>query len=81
MEERWPRATFELEHLVDDMVDLWLLVACDFVVGTAFSSYSHLAILLNGSDRCKALNRPLATVRDPVSRLWREYARWPPGRS
>jgi hypothetical protein len=77
MAERWPRAVSRSEDVADDIIDLWLLAACDFVIGSSLSSYSRLAIVLNGSDRCKALDRPLATLRDPVSRLWREYVARP----
>jgi hypothetical protein len=77
MEERWPRAVSRSADVADDIIDLWLLAACDFVIGSSLSSYSRLAIVLNGSDSCKALDRPLATLRDPVSRLWREYVARP----
>jgi hypothetical protein len=77
MAERWPRAVSRSADVADDIIDLWLLAACDFVIGSSLSSYSRLAIVLNGSDRCKALDRPLATLRDPVPRLWREYIATP----
>jgi hypothetical protein len=77
MAERWPRAVSRSEDVADDIIDLWLLAACNFVIGSSLSSYSRLAIVLNGSDSCKALDRPLATLRDPVSRLWREYVARP----
>jgi hypothetical protein len=77
MAERWPRATADPEDIVDDMIDLWLLAACDFVIGSAPSTYSQTAIVLNGSDRCKVVDLPLATVRNGAARLWREYVARP----
>jgi len=56
LKRRWPRETSTMEDVIDDMVDLWLLAACEFVIGSATSSYSRVAILLNGSPRCKALD-------------------------
>ncbi len=52
---RWPRKEFSLEDTRDDLIDLHLLAACDFVIGSRFSSFSAIAIALNGSPRCKAL--------------------------
>jgi hypothetical protein len=46
---RWPRPIFDLEATIDDMVELWLLVACDVVIGSSGSSYSRIAVSLNGS--------------------------------
>ncbi|HTB79577.1 MAG TPA: hypothetical protein VK717_01690 [Opitutaceae bacterium] len=54
-EIRWPREEFIFEETVSDMVDLHLLAACDYVLGSAGSSYSRIAILYNGSSKCKAL--------------------------
>jgi hypothetical protein len=51
---RWPRS-FDLAETVTDYVDLLLLAACDYVVGSWGSSYSSLAIALNGSPRCRRL--------------------------
>jgi hypothetical protein len=51
---RWPRP-FDLVETVTDYVDLLLLAACDHVVGSWGSSYSSLAIGLNGSPRCRRL--------------------------
>jgi hypothetical protein len=45
------------------MVDLWLLASCEFVIGLQGSSYSRVAILLNGSPRCKVINHPLGTLQ------------------
>jgi hypothetical protein len=55
--ERWPRKSFVMDDLLDDMVDLWLLAACDHVIGSAASSFSRLAILLNGTSRSRVIDR------------------------
>jgi len=55
-DQRWPRKTIEIDDVVDDMVDLWLLAACDYVVGSKASSYSRVAMLLNGSSSCRAID-------------------------
>ena len=60
IEQRWPRQTSTLQDILDDIADLWLLASCEFVIGSAFSSYSRVAILFNGSPRCKAIGRPRA---------------------
>jgi hypothetical protein len=51
--QRWPRTEFVLEDLLDDMIDLWLLAACDHVIGSVGSSYSMVAIALNGASRSR----------------------------
>ena len=53
--QRWPRP-FDLAQTVTDYVDLLLLAACDYVLGSRGSSYSSLAIALNGSPRCRRLS-------------------------
>jgi hypothetical protein len=73
MKQRWPRATSTTEDVIDDIVDLWLLAACEFVIGSATSSYSRVAILLNGSPRCKALDRPVLKWRAWLDRIWRSH--------
>jgi hypothetical protein len=59
MERRWPRHDFVLSDVFDDFVDLWLLASCDLVIGTPYSSYSRIAMLLNGSPHCEAVDRLL----------------------
>ena len=51
---RWPRA-FDVTMMEDDLIDLFLLARTDFVVGCAGSSFSNIAIALNGSENCKIL--------------------------
>jgi hypothetical protein len=53
--KRWPRRRFNREETFDDLVDLHLLATCEFVIGSAYSSFSRIAITLNGSVHCKAL--------------------------
>lgn len=76
MKQHWPRATSTVEAVIDDMVDLWLLAACEFVIGSATSSYSRVAILLNGSPRCKALDRPVLKWHAWIDRIWRSHRPW-----
>jgi hypothetical protein len=57
LSERMPRP-FRLEDTLDDLVDLWLLGSCAFVVGCMFSTFSKVARLLNGSPRSKLLGDP-----------------------
>jgi hypothetical protein len=57
--ERWPRRDFVLEDLLDDMVDLFLLAACDYVIGSAGSSYSEVAVALNGNARSHVVELPM----------------------
>jgi len=65
--QRWPRMDFAIEDVLDDMIDLWLLAGCDHVVGSAGSSYSRMAIALNGASRCR-----FAVVADliPSAKWW-----------
>jgi hypothetical protein len=51
--QRWPRTRFVIEDLLDDMIDLWLLAACDYVIGSEGSSYSMTALALNGGPRSR----------------------------
>jgi hypothetical protein len=60
---RWPR-TFSLEETIEDYADLLLLASCDYVFGSAGSSYSRLAMVLNGSPRCAALEPGLAELAE-----------------
>jgi hypothetical protein len=53
---RWPRA-FDLEETIADYADLLLLASCDHVLGSSDSSYSMLAMALNGSPDCRTLRR------------------------
>jgi hypothetical protein len=53
--ERWPRRKYSARDSADDFVDLLLLAVCDYVIGSAGSSFSRQAIIRNGSDRCKVI--------------------------
>jgi hypothetical protein len=53
---RWPRA-FNLEETIADYADLLLLASCEYVLGSSDSSYSMLAMALNGSPKCKVVRR------------------------
>ena len=61
MNARWPRR-FNLDASLEDLVDMHLLAACEFVIGSAFSSYSMLAVLYNGSPRSKLMSRRAPSV-------------------
>jgi hypothetical protein len=60
---RWPRRDFVLEDLLDDMIDLWLLAACDHVIGSAGSTYSEVAIALNGAARSRVVEHVLLSAQ------------------
>lgn len=34
LEQRWPRNSSSAQEIIDDIVDLWLLASCEFVVGS-----------------------------------------------
>jgi len=52
--ERWPRP-FHPVSADEDLIDLFLLARCEFIVGCFGSSYTDFAIVLNGSPRCERL--------------------------
>jgi hypothetical protein len=51
---RWPRP-FTREATEDDLVELLLLARTSYILGSYWSSYSYLAIILNGSKRSRIL--------------------------
>jgi hypothetical protein len=69
LESRWPRNDSTSQEITDDMVDLLLLASCEFVIGSQGSSYSRVAILLNGSPRCKAIDHPLGMLQYAFHRI------------
>lgn len=73
---RWPRA-FDLDETIADYADLLLLASCAYVVGSADSSYSMLAMALNGSPKCRIARRLAAdkmTAWDRVRGVLHELA-------
>jgi hypothetical protein len=52
--ERWPR-DFDPVALEDDLIELFLLTRTRYVLGSFWSSFSGLAIALNGSRRSRIL--------------------------
>jgi Protein of unknown function (DUF1647) len=50
---RWPRKGFNFAETVDDLVDLFLLASCEFVIGARASTYSVFASMYNGSPECQ----------------------------
>jgi hypothetical protein len=69
LRRRWPRTSSTEREIIDDLIDLCLLASCEFVIGSQGSSFSRVAILLNGSRRCKAIDHPLGTLHYAVRRL------------
>jgi hypothetical protein len=55
---RWPRPQFDALALEDDLLDLFLLVRTEYIVGCQQSSFSALAMALNGSPHCRRLLEP-----------------------
>ena len=56
MKKRWPR-TLNLAETIEDYVDLLVLASCDYVLGSNKSSFSDLAMALNGSIRSIEIER------------------------
>jgi len=54
LERRWPRV-FDQIAAEDDLVELFLLAKTEFIVGSYFSSFSGMAIALNGSKKNEIL--------------------------
>jgi hypothetical protein len=53
---RWPRR-FRFMDTVDDLVDLHLLATCGYVIGSSWSSFTKIAIMLNGSTKCDIIHK------------------------
>ncbi len=74
--KRWPRH-FSLANTIEDYAELLLLASCDYVLGSAYSSYSSWAMALNGSPNCRVLEieavvprpRPAGLARRVVVKL------------
>jgi hypothetical protein len=56
MRKRWPRAA-NLTETIEDYADLLVLASCEHVLGSKESSFSDLAIALNGSSRSTQIER------------------------
>jgi len=62
MAKRWPRES-DIEETIDDYADLLLLASCDYVLGSSKSTYTSVAMALNGSTRCSMIEQlPLGPV-------------------
>ena len=66
---RWPRPEYSATATADDFADLLVLSSCDYVLGSAGSSYSRQAMIRNGSVRCRMLEAPPARG-NPARPLW-----------
>jgi hypothetical protein len=62
--QRWPRP-FDKLSTEDDLVELYLLASTEYVVGSYWSSYSNLAIALNGTSKCTIL-KDMAEVEKSI---------------
>jgi len=69
LEQRWPRETSGTDDVAEDLVDLWLLAGCEFVIGSAASSYNNVAVYLNGSPECRLLDLAYQRPRKLVRRI------------
>lgn len=47
--QRWPRQNTSEIDVIEDLIDLYLLANCEYVIGSSHSSFSGTAIALNGS--------------------------------
>lgn len=54
--QRWPRSRFNAQACEDDLLDLFLLARTEYVLGSFYSSFSAVAMLLNGSPHCRTLS-------------------------
>jgi hypothetical protein len=52
---RWPRKEHSLADIMEDYADLLILASCHYVLGSACSSFSALAMALNRSPSCRAV--------------------------
>jgi len=55
LEKRWPRPQFDQMAVEDDLIDLFLLVKSEYIIGSHFSSFSCMARALNGSPKSAIL--------------------------
>lgn len=73
---RWPLESTSVGPIVDDIVDLFALVSCRYIMGSAASSFSRLAMVYNGSahnfplwvDQGGRLRRMNLGIRSKVNR-------------
>ncbi|MDQ3623175.1 MAG: hypothetical protein M3463_11890 [Verrucomicrobiota bacterium] len=54
LDRRWPRP-FNQTAAEDDLIDLFLLSRTEYILGSYWSSFSGVAMALNGSERCRIL--------------------------
>jgi hypothetical protein len=55
-ERRWPRlVSYDPIAIEDDLIDLFLLANTEYVIGSYWSSYSGVAMALNGSKKCEII--------------------------
>jgi hypothetical protein len=71
LQNRWPRP-FTASATEDDLLELFILSRTVYILGSYWSSYSYLAIVLNGSKRCEIIELKWA-VR---IREWAQRIRW-----
>lgn len=79
MGKRWPRV-LNLAETIEDYVDLLVLASCEYVLGSNKSSFSDLAMALNGSLRSTQIERlPTGhlTADEHRQRLLDEFTRLP----
>ncbi|HEY2888986.1 MAG TPA: hypothetical protein VGJ31_00085 [Dongiaceae bacterium] len=79
MRKRWPRP-LNLAETIEDYADLLALASCDHVLGSRESSFSDLAMALNGSSRSTEIERlPIGrlTADERRQRMMDGFARLP----
>ena len=79
MRKRWPRP-LNLAETIEDYVDLLVLASCDYVLGSNKSSFSDLAMALNGAIRSTQIERlPIGhlTADERRQRLLDRFPRLP----
>jgi hypothetical protein len=65
--QRWPRPSFDAMALEDDLLDLFLLASTEYVVGCKGSSFSSMAMALNGSPQSRWLVQPEQSLAPTAS--------------
>ena len=63
---RWPRPIHAEGEIFRDLVDLFLLARCEFVIGAEASSFCRMAMVCNGSPLCRYLDEEKAAMAKGV---------------
>jgi hypothetical protein len=77
LEKRWPRATKDDVTVVeDDLIDLFLLSRTEYILGSSGSSFSGVAMALNGSSQSSFLTAEVLDWSGRIELLRCQLSRW-----